>query len=82
MGASAGRKAMASSTDYPRRHAKTIANSVTVATGKIKHTGKSSFLPEFEYLKTLLPESEWKNIKVTHHIRKAESLLMLPISRS
>ncbi|KAK0817679.1 hypothetical protein LTR91_019839 [Friedmanniomyces endolithicus] len=46
-------------------HAKTIPNSVTVATGKIKHTGKSSFLPEFEYLKTLLPESEWKNIKLT-----------------
>jgi len=46
-------------------HAKTIPNSVTVATGKIKHTGKSSFLPEFEYLKTLVPESEWKNIKVS-----------------
>ena len=45
-------------------HAKTIPNAVTVATGKIKHTGTSSFLPEFEYLKTLLPESEWKNIKV------------------
>ncbi|TKA67941.1 hypothetical protein B0A55_06572 [Friedmanniomyces simplex] len=46
-------------------HAKTIPNSVTVATGKIKHTRNSSFLPEFEYLKTLVPESEWKNIKLT-----------------
>ncbi|KAK3111253.1 hypothetical protein LTR53_013676 [Teratosphaeriaceae sp. CCFEE 6253] len=46
-------------------HAKTVPNSVTVATGKIKHTGKSSFLPEFEYLKSLVPESEWKNIKLT-----------------
>ncbi len=46
-------------------HAKTIPNQVTVATKKIRHTGKSSFLPEFEFLKTLLPESEWKNIKLT-----------------
>ncbi|TKA32987.1 hypothetical protein B0A54_14373 [Friedmanniomyces endolithicus] len=58
-------KTLASLIDCPGRHAKTIPNSVTVATGKIKHTGKSSFLPEFEYLKTLLPESEWKNIKLT-----------------
>ncbi|KAK3671668.1 hypothetical protein LTR78_008401 [Recurvomyces mirabilis] len=46
-------------------HAKTVPNQVTIATGKIKHTGTSSFLPEFEYLKTLVPESEWKNIKLT-----------------
>ena len=36
-----------------------------MATGKIVHTGTSSYLPEFEYLKKLLPESEWKNIKLT-----------------
>ncbi|KAK3700641.1 hypothetical protein LTR37_015830 [Vermiconidia calcicola] len=46
-------------------HAKTIPNSVTVATGKISHTGKSSFLPELEYMKTLLPKEQWKNIKLT-----------------
>lgn len=46
-------------------HAKTIPNSVTVATGKISHSGKSTFLPEFEYLKTLVPKEEWKNIKLT-----------------
>jgi len=46
-------------------HAKTIPNQVTVATKKISHTGKSSFLPEFEFMKTLLPESEWKSIKLT-----------------
>lgn len=46
-------------------HAKTIPNSVTVATGKISHTGKSSFLPELQYLKSILPEDQHKNIKLT-----------------
>ncbi|GAB7365427.1 hypothetical protein MBLNU230_g6504t1 [Neophaeotheca triangularis] len=46
-------------------HAKTIPNSVTVATGKISHTGKSTFLPELEYMKTLVPKEEWKDIKLT-----------------
>ncbi|KAF2237763.1 UROD/MetE-like protein [Viridothelium virens] len=46
-------------------HAKTIPNSVTVATGKISHTGKSSYLPEFEFMKTLVPKDQWKNIKIT-----------------
>ncbi|KAJ3313708.1 hypothetical protein HDU93_004822 [Gonapodya sp. JEL0774] len=45
--------------------AKTIPNAVTIATGKISHTGVSSYLPEFEYLKTLVPKDEWKNIKLT-----------------
>ncbi|KAI9663236.1 MAG: hypothetical protein M1821_008284 [Bathelium mastoideum] len=46
-------------------HAKTIPNAVTVATSKISHTGKSSYLPEFEFLKTLVPQDQWKNIKLT-----------------
>jgi len=46
-------------------HAKTIPNAVTVATGKISHTGKSSFLPELEFMKATLPENQWKNIKLT-----------------
>ena len=46
-------------------HAKTIPNQVTLATGKISHTGKSSFLPEFEYLKTLVPKEQWGDIKLT-----------------
>ncbi|KAK4542698.1 hypothetical protein LTR36_006270 [Oleoguttula mirabilis] len=46
-------------------HAKTIPNSVTVATGKISHTGTSSFLPEFEFLKTVVPKENWKDIKLT-----------------
>ncbi|KAH9845587.1 Cobalamin-independent synthase, Catalytic domain [Teratosphaeria destructans] len=46
-------------------HAKTIPNQVTVATGKISHTGTSSFLPEFEYLKSIVPKENWKDIKLT-----------------
>ncbi|KAK5131327.1 hypothetical protein LTR08_000993 [Meristemomyces frigidus] len=46
-------------------HAKTIPNSVTMATGKISHTGTSSFLPEFEYLKTVVPKENWKDVKLT-----------------
>ena len=46
-------------------HAKTIPNAVTVATGKLSHTGASSFLPELEFMKTLLPQDQWKNIKLT-----------------
>lgn len=46
-------------------HDKTIPNSVTVATSKISHTGTSSFLPEFEYLKSILPQEKWGGIKLT-----------------
>lgn len=46
-------------------HAKTIPNAVTVATGKISHTGKSSFLPELQYLQSILPKEQHKNIKLT-----------------
>lgn len=46
-------------------HAKTIPNAVTVATKKLSHTGKSSYLPEFEFLKTLVPKDQWKDIKLT-----------------
>lgn len=46
-------------------HAKTIPNQVTVATSKIRHAGKSSYLPEFEYMKTLVPQEQWKDIKIT-----------------
>ncbi|SMQ54640.1 unnamed protein product [Zymoseptoria tritici ST99CH_3D7] len=46
-------------------HAKTIPNSVTVAVGKISHTGKSTFLPELEFMKSILPEDQWSSIKLT-----------------
>lgn len=41
-------------------HAKTIPNAVTVATGKISHTGTSSFLPELKYMQSILPKDQWK----------------------
>ena len=41
-------------------HAKTVPNAVTVATGKISHTGTYSFLPELEYMKSILPKDQWK----------------------
>lgn len=41
-------------------HAKTIPNAVTIATGKISHTGTSSFLPELNYLQSILPKEQWK----------------------
>ena len=46
-------------------HVKQIPNQVTVAVSKVSHTGKSSYLPEFEYMKTLVPEERWGDIKLT-----------------
>lgn len=46
-------------------HEKKVPNQVTVAVSKISHTGKSTLLPEFEYMKTLFPQEEWKHIKIT-----------------
>lgn len=36
-----------------------------LCTGKIKHTGKSTLIGQFEYLKTLVPEERWGDIKLT-----------------
>ncbi|ORY13174.1 5-methyltetrahydropteroyltriglutamate-homocysteine methyltransferase [Clohesyomyces aquaticus] len=33
--------------------------------GKIKHTGVSTYVDQIEYLKTLLPEEKWGDIKLT-----------------
>jgi methionine synthase II (cobalamin-independent) len=44
---------------------KEIPNSVTVCTDKIKHPGHSSNKREVDIMKKQLPESEWKNIKIT-----------------
>ncbi|EME86091.1 uncharacterized protein MYCFIDRAFT_130153 [Pseudocercospora fijiensis CIRAD86] len=46
-------------------HAKTIPNQVTVATGKLSHTGKSTFLPELKYLQSILPKEDHYKIKLT-----------------
>ncbi|PSN66756.1 methionine synthase-like protein [Corynespora cassiicola Philippines] len=44
---------------------KEIPNAVTVCTGKISHPGHSSYQREVDIMKKLLPENEWKNIKIT-----------------
>ncbi|CZS91991.1 probable Methionine synthase, vitamin-B12 independent [Rhynchosporium graminicola] len=36
-----------------------------LCTGKIKHKGKSTLVGQFEYLKTLVPEERWADIKLT-----------------
>lgn len=36
-----------------------------VCTGKIRHTGKSTLVDAYNYLKTLVPEKQWGDIKVT-----------------
>jgi len=45
--------------------AKEVPNHVTVCVDKIKHPGTSSNQREVDLMKSLLPESEWKNIKIT-----------------
>jgi len=45
--------------------AKEIPNQVTVCVGKISHPGVSSYKREVDVMKKLLPENEWKNIKIT-----------------
>lgn len=36
-----------------------------ICTGKISHTGKSSYIDQLEYMKTLVPKEQWGNIKLT-----------------
>lgn len=45
--------------------AKEVPNSVTVCVDKISHPGHSSYKREVEVMKKNVPESEWKNIKIT-----------------
>lgn len=44
---------------------KEIPNAVTVCVGKISHPGHSSYQREVDIMKQQVPESEWKNIKIT-----------------
>ena len=44
---------------------KKLPNSAVICVGKIRHTGKSSYAKEVEYMKSLVPEKDWKNIKIT-----------------
>ncbi|KAF2838306.1 5-methyltetrahydropteroyltriglutamate-homocysteine methyltransferase [Patellaria atrata CBS 101060] len=49
-----------------------------ICVGKIKHTGQSTYIDQFEYLKTLIPEERWGDIKLTlaapewYHLRYKE----------
>lgn len=36
-----------------------------VCTGKIRHKGQSTLINQFEYLKTLIPQERWGDIKMT-----------------
>jgi len=36
-----------------------------ICSGKIRHKGKSVYVPEYEYMKSLTPQSYWKEIKIT-----------------
>lgn len=51
-----------------------------VCTGKIRHKGKSTLIGQFEYLKTLIPEERWGEIKLTmiappwYHLRYRDGL--------
>lgn len=51
-----------------------------LCTGKIRHKGKSTLVGQFEYLKTLIPEERWGDIKMTmiappwYHLRYRDGL--------
>ena len=36
-----------------------------LCTGKIRHTGKSTLIDQFNYVKSLLPQDRWGDIKLT-----------------
>lgn len=44
---------------------KKIPNSAVVCVAPIRHTGVSSYAKEVEYMQSLVPQSEWGNIKIT-----------------
>lgn len=55
-----------------------IPGETVICTGKIRHTGKSTYVDQVEYLKTLVPEERWGDIKLTlaapnwYHLRYRE----------
>ena len=42
-----------------------VPGETVICTGKIRHTGKSSYIEQFEYMKSIVAEEEWGNIKLT-----------------
>ncbi|KAL1297417.1 hypothetical protein AAFC00_004950 [Neodothiora populina] len=57
-----------------------VPGETVICTGKISHTGESSYMRELTYTKSQVPESEWGNIKLTlaapnwYHFRYKEGL--------
>ncbi|EOD48688.1 methionine vitamin-b12 independent [Neofusicoccum parvum] len=55
-----------------------VPGETVICTGKIKHTGKSTYVDQVEYLKTLVPKERWGDIKLTlaapnwYHLRYKE----------
>jgi methionine synthase II (cobalamin-independent) len=49
-----------------------------ICTGKIRHSGQSTYVDQFEFLKTLIPKERWGEIKLTlaapnwYHLRYLE----------
>jgi hypothetical protein len=42
-----------------------VPGETVICTGKIEHTGKSSYTEQFEYMKSIVPKENWGNIKLT-----------------
>ncbi|KAG9602050.1 5-methyltetrahydropteroyltriglutamate-homocysteine methyltransferase, partial [Aureobasidium melanogenum] len=42
-----------------------VPGETVICTGKIEHTGKSSYIEQFEYMKSIVPKEQWGNIKLT-----------------
>ncbi|KAF5383392.1 hypothetical protein D9757_006075 [Collybiopsis confluens] len=55
-----------------------IPGETVICTGKISHTGESTYVDQVEYLKSLLPKERWGDIKLTvaapnwYHLRYME----------
>lgn len=55
-----------------------VPGETVICTGKIKHTGKSTYVDQVEYLKTIVPKERWGDIKLTlaapnwYHLRYHE----------
>lgn len=60
--------------------AEKVPGESVICTGKISHTGKSSYIAQFEYLKKILPKEKHGDIKMTlaapnwYHLRYREGL--------
>lgn len=55
-----------------------VPGETVICTGKIKHTGTSTYVDQVEYLKTIVPKERWGDIKLTlaapnwYHLRYRE----------